>query len=119
MVALDTPAVAYLPERTQLADVTVRELLNHTSGFGTNQRLKNFKVGQHRCSFEYANVNYSLLGEIIEQVSGDSYADYLQKHILDPLGMTHTYCDLAAAQADGLVPGHRNWFGFNIAQDMP
>ncbi len=119
VVALDTPAVAYLPERPRLADVTVRELLNHTSGFGTNQRLKNCKVGRQRGSFEYANVNYSLLGEIIEQVSGDSYADYLQKHILDPLGMTHTYGDLAAAQADGLVPGNRNWFGFNFAQDMP
>lgn len=119
VVALDTPAVEYIPRRLRLADVTVRELLNHTSGFGTNQRLKNFKVGQHRGSFEYANVNYSLLGEIIEQVSGESYADYLQKNILDPLGMTHTYFDLATAKADGLVPGYRNWFGFNIAQEMP
>lgn len=42
-----------------------------------------------------------------------------KKNIFDPLGMTHTYCDLATAKVDGLVAGRRNWFGFNITQEMP
>ena len=118
-VVLDTPAVDYLPAKTALEDVTVRELLNQTSGLGTNETLTNFTVGKNRGSFEYANVNYSLLGEIIGQVSGLGYVDYVQKHILDPLGMTRTYFDLEAAKAGGLALGHRNWFGFNLAQEMP
>ena len=41
--------------------------------------------------FAYSNLGYSLLGGIIAQVSGQSWADYLQENILDPLGMTETH----------------------------
>ncbi|MCB0124853.1 MAG: beta-lactamase family protein, partial [Caldilineaceae bacterium] len=54
-----------------------------------------FKPGER---FEYSNSNYILLGAIIEQVSGLSYAAYLQTHIFDPAGMTAT--TLSAAGID-------------------
>ena len=38
--------------------------------------------------FSYCNSNYFLLGEIIEQVSGESYFDYLRTNFFEPLGMT-------------------------------
>jgi D-alanyl-D-alanine carboxypeptidase len=41
-------------------------------------------------AYEYANANYMLLGMIIEAVSHRPYAAYVQTHILEPLGMTHT-----------------------------
>lgn len=41
--------------------------------------------------FAYSNVGYSLLGGIIEQVSGQSWASYLQRNIVDPLEMSETY----------------------------
>ena len=37
-------------------------------------------------AFEYSNLNYNLLGLIIEAASGESYADYIQDHIFTPLG---------------------------------
>ncbi len=41
--------------------------------------------------FEYSNINYIFLGKIIEETSGQTYTDYIQEHILDRLGMHHTY----------------------------
>ena len=40
--------------------------------------------------FAYSNLGYSLLGGIIAAVSGQTWADYLQAHVLDPLGMSET-----------------------------
>ena len=40
--------------------------------------------------FAYSNLAYSLLGGVIEAVSGQSWADYLQTNVLDPLGMSET-----------------------------
>ena len=38
--------------------------------------------------YAYANLGYTLLGVIIENQTKSSYADYIKKHILDPMGMT-------------------------------
>ena len=40
--------------------------------------------------FTYANVNYTLLGNIVEKVSGKKYIDFLRESFFEPLGMTHT-----------------------------
>ena len=42
-------------------------------------------------AWEYCNMNYNLLGLIIEAASGESYEVYVQNHIFTPLQMTHTY----------------------------
>ncbi|MDR7452806.1 MAG: serine hydrolase [Armatimonadota bacterium] len=54
----------------------------------------------------YLNEGYILLGAVIEKVSGQSYADYLQEHILDPLGMKHTHLrkERVEAEPDVAVP---------------
>lgn len=41
-------------------------------------------------SYEYSNSNYFLLGNIVEQVSGQSYCDFIRKNFFEPLGMTHS-----------------------------
>jgi D-alanyl-D-alanine carboxypeptidase len=41
--------------------------------------------------FKYCNVNYILLGLIIEKLTGKTYQQYIQEHIIDPLGLKHTY----------------------------
>jgi len=48
----------------------------------------------------YLNEGYILLGAVIEKVSGQAYADYIQEHILDPLGMTRTFFSKARVDAD-------------------
>ena len=47
----------------------------------------NFEPGD---DYEYSNSNYLLLADIIEQVSGSSYHEFIQKNIFEPLEMTHT-----------------------------
>jgi len=101
-------------------DVTVGMLLQHTSGFidyfnvygDDSKALKilggkekhftfsqlidisisfgdaNFKPGEQ---FKYCNTGYIILGDIISKVSGMDWHDYIQKHILDKVGMKHTY----------------------------
>jgi CubicO group peptidase (beta-lactamase class C family) len=66
-------------------------------------------------AFEYSNLNYILLGLIIEAASGQSYADYIHNHIFVPLGMSHSYTSQAIAKQNGLAVGHRYWFAFPFA----
>ena len=119
---LEDPVEKYLPEfkGQQVADekdptrlrppshpVTVRELLNHTSGLVTPQdkRLKRTddvlrdEVAQYGSlpllrdpgtKFEYNNCGINTAGRIVEVVSGLSYADFIQRRLLSPLKMTDT-----------------------------
>ena len=71
-------------------------------------------------AFEYSNLNYNLLGLIVEAVSGECYTDYIQHHIFTPLGMSHSYTSQAMAKQDGLAVGHRYWFAHPFAiPDLP
>ena len=137
--AAQTPALA--PERSAGASVTVRHLLNQTSGLSfasgsmvlanwddspdatekQARELATFKPTRPVGSkFEYSNVNYNLLGLIIEAASGETYAGYIQNHIFTPLDMSHSYTSQAAAKQNGLAVGHISWFGFPIAvPDLP
>jgi CubicO group peptidase (beta-lactamase class C family) len=56
--------------------------------------------------FAYNNTGYILLGYIIEKLSGQSYADYLQTHIFTPLGMKHSGYDVSAAILPGRAAGY-------------
>jgi CubicO group peptidase (beta-lactamase class C family) len=145
-IALDAPVQRYLPWFT-LADpqaagqITVRHLLNQTSGLSMTsgwmaltdmdnspdasvkqaRELASFKPNRPAGSkFEYSNMNYNLLGLIIEAVSGEKYADYVQNHIFDPLDVTHTYTSKAMARQNGMSSGYISWFGFPMAvPDLP
>ena len=66
--------------------------------------------------FEYSNMNYNLLGLIIEAASGESYEDYIQNHIFAPLQMTHSYTSQPEAKQNGLAVGHRYWFAIPFAE---
>ncbi|GAB3760392.1 hypothetical protein GCM10028817_36370 [Spirosoma pomorum] len=54
--------------------------------------------------FHYHNPNYRLLAQIVESVSREPFADYLQEHILKPLEMTHT-SEVSATQSFYTGPG--------------
>lgn len=121
-VCLDAPVDDYLPAFGVPRSVTVRDLLNQTSGFGYYQSLADARVGESYGEFSYANANYDLLGRLVEGVSGLSYGDYLRKNLWGPLGMADACLDgekLAAASGDGRgggeATGHRNWFGLTVA----
>jgi len=145
-VELDAPVQRYLPwfrvaDPQASTQMTVRHLLNQTSGLPVLpgwQLLADFDnrpdvtERQSRAlatlplnrpvgaAFEYSDLNYRLLGLIVEAASGESYAAYIQNHIFGPLEMSHSHTSKAAAQQDGLAVGHQSWFDIPIAApDLP
>ena len=117
-VDLDAPASRYAPGYDVPDEVTVRSLLNQTSGFGAYDSLAEAadgELGETFGAFSYANANYDLLGRVVEGASGEDYACYLDEHVLEQLGMASTTADPARAEALGMVPGHRDWFGLPVA----
>jgi CubicO group peptidase (beta-lactamase class C family) len=104
-LGLDDPLSRFFPTaRPAIGALTVRHLLNHTSGLtrgGPAPREAALSVlrrgGAARRQgedWDYSNYNFSLLGLVIEQVSGRSYADYVRDELAAPLGLTGTgYCE--------------------------
>jgi D-alanyl-D-alanine carboxypeptidase len=82
---MDTPAVLADAQR----EWTPPELIAVAEAAG--------RVGEPGGPFHYSNTNYVVLGEIIEQVTGNPWADEVRTRIVEPLGMTHT----------GVVEGER------------
>lgn len=139
LVGLDTPVQQYLPwfrvaDPQASAIITVRHLLTHTSGIPPRapQAAGAATLQDHvraladtalshppGARHDYASPNYQVLGAILEQVAGRSYARYIQEEIFDPLGMTQSFTDQAAARSQGMARGHRYWFGWPIGSDRP
>ena len=145
-VELDAPIRRYLPwfrvaDPQASVQMTVRHLLNQTSGLPTIagnvaladmddrpdaterqvRALTTLKLTRPvGAKWEYSNLNYNVLGLIVEAASGKSYADYVRDHIFIPLEMSRTYTSKAAAKQNGLAQGHRHWFSFPFpAPDLP
>ena len=120
-IELDAPISNYIDVSDYFSEpsdgdkITVRQLLNQTGGLGTYQRFGNAKITENYGQHVYANVNYGLLGKIIEAVSGENYADYVDKNIFTPLEMSHSSATLEGSRANGLIDGYRNYFGIPVA----
>ncbi|MCR5061893.1 MAG: beta-lactamase family protein [Treponema sp.] len=113
LVSLDADVSTYLPDYKFEKPVTLLALLNQTSGFDTHAKLHNVKQKDSYGKYEYANVNYDLLGKIVEAVSGQSYEDYIQQNVFGPLGMEASRANAwAVKDSPKLLLGNRNYFGF-------
>lgn len=97
----------YLPEFAQngKGEITIRELLTHFSGLSEDLDLSQPWDGKETAlqmanaqkpiyspgaRFLYSDVNFIVLGALVERVSEMSLDEYCQKNIFAPLGMTHT-----------------------------
>src|SRR5215211_7369344 len=136
-VELDAPVQRYLPwfrvaDEDASRAVTVRQLVNQTSGLSTKtgrsfqgngdtsagalekavRKLRAVEltapVGK---THQYSTINYSVLGLIVQTVSGRSYESYVQKNILDPLRMRDSFTSEAAGDQHGLAAGYNYWLG--------
>ncbi|HEX3127065.1 MAG TPA: serine hydrolase domain-containing protein [Thermoanaerobaculia bacterium] len=120
------------PNREVAEKVTLHHLLTHTSGLGSywnpryraaKDRLRTlgdflptfadaplaFQPGER---FEYSNAGYIVLGLIVERVSGESYADYVRRHIYEPAGMTDTAFFPKDQEVPNRAVGYRTLQGF-------
>jgi uncharacterized protein YbbC (DUF1343 family)/CubicO group peptidase (beta-lactamase class C family) len=101
------PVAKYIPEFAQAGkqDITIRQLLVHYSGLAPDMDLaKPFsgKEAAYRLAFEeaperapgsrfvYSDINFVVLGALVERLSGETLDGYSQKHIFTPLGMKDT-----------------------------
>ena len=107
-IGLNDPLTKYFPEAPpSWKNVTVRELLSHTGGFGDYPKNFNFRKDWTEpqllklvesiplayppgTKWEYSNLGYLTLGILIHRVSGEFYGDFLQQRIFQPLGMQAT-----------------------------
>jgi CubicO group peptidase (beta-lactamase class C family) len=107
-IGLDDPLTKYFPDApTTWKEITVRELLSHTAGFGDYPAKFNFRKDWTEpellklvesiplayppgTKWEYSNLGFLTLGILIHHVTGEFYGDFLQQRIFHPLGMQTT-----------------------------
>ena len=142
-LALDTPVAAVLPEFGSApgwSQTTVADLLSHRSGISTRagldffgpfpathtltaeaQRLAGLPLAHPAGQVhEYSNANYSLLGAIIERVTGLAYPAALRDLVTGPLGLAATSADPLAGPADGVAAEFYPWLGaWNVPTPAP
>ncbi|MGH8145826.1 MAG: serine hydrolase [Rhodanobacteraceae bacterium] len=122
------PVCQYVPDCPKdWQPITIHNLLTHTSGipnftnFPSYMKVRDktltptqllalfkdkpldFKPG---AKFKYSNSGYEVLGYIIEKVSGETYAQFLQQHIFKPLGMTDSGYDSSHPTAKNHAQGY-------------
>ena len=107
-LSLDDPVGKYIPGLTRGDEVTIREILSHTSGYqdywpedyvmttmkgpesaqqiidAWGKKPRDFEPGTQ---WQYSNTNFVIAGRIVEVVSGEYYWDFLGRNIFRPLGM--------------------------------
>ena len=123
-LSLDDPIVQYVPElmavhnpHGPMTAITIRQLMSHSAGFrdptwpwGGDKPWHPFEPTEWAqlvamlpytevlfppgSRYRYSNPGIIFLGRVIEKLSGDDYEVYIDKNILKPLGMTHSYYDL-------------------------
>lgn len=138
-LSYDDKITKFLPELEEFKNVSVRNLLNHTSGipdyFGRKimSLLDNTKINNNQdvieifrknsiklafepnTKYEYCNTNYLLLASIIEKVSGQRFVDFLQKSIFNPLKMKNTFV-YTRRLAPRKIPNYA--FGYTYISDL-
>ena len=136
-LSLDDSLEKYFPEYTIGKDVSLHHLLSMQSGIvrdplelaenmeqyfnqSAEENLAALKAWVFEqplqftpgSQFEYSNVNYILLSCVVEQVSGQRYADFVRKNIFEPLGMGHSYLieDLRDNPQLGIISENLEWY---------
>lgn len=142
-VALDEPVQLYLPD-FEVDDpgnskITVRELLNHTSGISdetlrekslpqpdsleaAEQRARDATLAEAPGTRRhYTNTNYHLAARLVEVVSQQPFGDYLREKVLDPLAMNDsTSIDTTPDDLpEGVREGHTYLYGKSVAATEP
>jgi serine-type D-Ala-D-Ala carboxypeptidase len=118
---LSAPLAQYLPafRRKETEQITVEQLLLHTSGFIADNPLKDYQAGIESAwnhllalkpvtdpgsKFTYSDINYILMGKLVETVSGQTLDAFAQQHIFTPLGLADTMFKPPAKLQERIAP---------------
>lgn len=130
LLSLDDQASKFVDNLPAYAsNVTIKELLNHTSGVKdyenilkkkglTNSEVIHWLQNQSGLAFrlgtkfQYSNSGYIILSLIIEKASGKTYAQFLKENIFDPLQMHHT----TVYESDTVIPDKA--IGYNKNKEL-
>lgn len=125
---LDARLATYLPDAPHAQDVTLRQLLSHTSGMPdyldamdaeglltkpvAYEQVANYAKSKPLdftpgSQAQYSNTAYVLLGRVIEAVSHESYEHYVQNHLLKPAGMTQTFTVAEEGRLPTMATGYK------------
>ncbi len=132
-LGLDDPLTKFLPEYpVQGHEVTLRHLLNHTSGIVSLTNLPSFRPRMREEvtheemlerfqdlpfefapgeKFSYSNSGYYLLGMVVEAAAEAEYADFLEDRFFRPIGLETTYYDRHARIIPNRARGYAGWKG--------
>lgn len=135
-LSLDDDVSTYVGGVPGGEQITIRQILNHTSGLfnytetdgflsaveadptrvWTPEELIAFSAAEPPYfepgrDFEYSNTNYIVAGLIVEAVSGKPVVEQLRTRILEPAGLVNTYLDGAEPAVPGLVHGYGSYDG--------
>lgn len=105
-LTMNTTLSRFYPQVRYARDITIRELLDHTSGIRMDEPIPDHlltgetaevdftirhlkSTNQHVWS--YSNANFTLLAGIVSKITGKSFMSTLQTDVLNPLGMKHTF----------------------------
>ncbi len=136
-IALEDPVQKHLPwftlkDQEAASKITVKQLLTHSSGISTysgldlaeqgaegNQAINKSTSGLSNLKlaaapgeiYQYSNANYLILGSLIEEVTGQSYAEYMEQEVFLPLGMKDAAAEKDTAYDKGYAAGYQSWFG--------
>jgi CubicO group peptidase (beta-lactamase class C family) len=126
----------WFPGLTRASDVTLLDLMNHTSGYPdyypldfVDRRmlrpitldglLKEYAGGkldfEPGSRFSYSNTGYIALGGVVEKVSGEKFGDFLERRILRPLKLEHA----RFGSAEGLESPATGYNGFALSPPEP
>lgn len=133
LIDLDAPILGYLPEGAQMPiggeAITAFDLATHTAGLtglpapilerGFDNPYAGFDsaalfawLGEQPLarpigeSFEYSNLGASILGQAIEELTGEPYAAVVEARIFEPLGMNASSLSLTGEKPAGMAVGH-------------
>ena len=138
-IDIEQPVTNYLPEFPYQSEITVRQLLSHSSGIPNPIPLSWIHLADEHKSFDrnaffkqifsensklkskpnekyaYSNLGYVLLGQLIEKVSGIGYEEYIRENILDLLGITKGELDFTITNTKQHAKGYHKKYSFSNA----
>lgn len=129
-LSLDDKVGQYLPAFVG-KDISLAELMTHHSGLSDKirpqQSPKAWSVAAYlqasseqqlpaKKAFEYADLNFNLLGAIVAKVSGSSYPDYIKAHIIEPLNLNDSGFNVSG---DAFLPDTVPYINGQILRKAP